>query len=128
MKTIIAGSRSINNYSMIENAIMGLQHTRITEVVSGGAIGVDILGEMFATVYNIPIKKFIPDWNTYGKGAGILRNIAMGDYADCLMAFWDGKSTGTRHMITYAKSKGIKTYVFDKEGKLMHESTDISTK
>ena len=46
---------------------------------------------------------FIPDWDTEGKKAGILRNIKMGDYADCGIIFWDGKSRGSMHMINYLK-------------------------
>ena len=110
MKTIIAGSRGINDYSIVRQAILESRF-EITEIVSGGAYGVDTLGERYARENNIPIKRFLPDWNKYGKKAGILRNQEMGDYADALIAIWDGKSRGTKFMIDYAKKKGLRVFV-----------------
>lgn len=102
MKTIIAGSRTVqdskNIYRLLDT------HTEITEVVSGLAKGPDTIGKHWAEEKGIPIKEFPADWETHGKKAGYLRNIEMGDYADQLIAFWDGKSKGTLHMITYMKS------------------------
>lgn len=109
MKTIIAGSRSITNYKVVEEAIKESGFT-ITEVVSGCARGVDRLGESYGLNNDIPIKKFEPDWSL-GKIAGILRNKRMGDYAIALIAIWDGESTGTKHMIDYAKKKGLVVFV-----------------
>lgn len=57
---------------------------------------------------NYNIKYFYADWDLYGKSAGYKRNIEMGNYADALIAFWDYKSKGTKHMIDYAKSKNMK--------------------
>lgn len=112
MKTIIAGSRGIVNYSLVKETIeeSGFE---ITEVVSGGARGVDRLGERYAKENNIPIKQFIPDWDGLGKKAGHVRNREMGDYADALIALWDGVSKGTAGMIEYAQKKGLKVYVID---------------
>lgn len=107
MKVIIAGSRSIIQKYWITKAVRLFlneqQKTKedISEVVSGNANGVDKLGEDWANAFNKPIKIFKPDWNKFGKTAGILRNIEMGDYADALIAIWDGKSKGTKHMISY---------------------------
>ena len=111
MKTIIAGSRNITNY---ENLVTSLQQVdfKISEVVSGGARGVDQMGELYAKENQIPVKQFKPEWDRFGKRAGILRNIDMGDYAEALVALWDGKSRGTQHMIEYAKKKGLKIKVF----------------
>lgn len=110
MKCILAGSRGIVDLEIVKQAISS-SGIAITELVSGGARGVDTLGEMWAKENSIPIKVFKPDWNTYGKAAGPLRNIQMGDYAEALIACWDGKSKGTNHMIDYATSKGLKVYV-----------------
>ena len=76
---------------------------QIDEIVSGAARGADILGERYGIEHNIPIKRFPADWGKYGKGAGFIRNEQMGNYADYLIAFWDGKSRGTFHMIEYMK-------------------------
>lgn len=78
----------------------------VTEVVSGGAKGVDRLGEIWAKVNNIPITQFIPDWNKHGKKAAVLRNMEMADYADFGIGFWDGVSRGTKHMIDYMTEIG----------------------
>jgi hypothetical protein len=84
----------------------------ITEVVSGRAAGVDTLGETWAEINKIPIKLFPPDRKRYGwPRAAFRRNEEMGDYADALIALWDGKSHGTKHMIDYATQKGLRVYV-----------------
>lgn len=100
MKVIIAGSRGINNARLVLDAIEQSGFT-ITEVVSGGAYGVDKLGEVYALGRGIPVKQFIPDWQGYaGSRAGMVRNAQMGEYADALIAVWDGYSRGTNHMIS----------------------------
>lgn len=110
MKTIIAGSRTINDYGKVDIAIENSLFN-ITEVVSGGAKGVDLLGERHAEDMGYPIRRFLPDWSK-GKSAGLLRNVEMAEYADALIAVWDGKSRGTKHMIDVATKKGLKVYVF----------------
>jgi len=101
MQVIIAGSRTAWKY---DDLIMAVQESGfdITEVVSGCAPGADRLGERFAKQYNIPVKKFPADWNKHGKSAGVLRNLEMAEYAEALIALWDGKSKGTAHMIKAA--------------------------
>jgi len=110
MKVIIAGSRNITDYSYIENVIKESQF-EITEIVSGTARGVDSLGENYAVINDIPLKKFPAQWDLYGKSAGYRRNADMAKYADALIAIWDGKSKGTTHMINEAKKKGLKLYI-----------------
>ena len=104
MKVIIAGSRNIP-MDNIDIIFMWLSNCGfdITEVVSGGANGADKIGESWAIMNKIPIKQFLPDWEKYGRGAGIIRNREMGDYADALIAMWDGKSGGTSYMIAYMR-------------------------
>ena len=100
MKVIIAGSRGINSPRLVLDAIEQSGFT-ITEVVSGGAWGVDKLGEVYALGRGLPVKQFIPDWGGHaGARAGFVRNSQMGEYADALIAIWDGRSRGTRHMIS----------------------------
>lgn len=114
MKTIIAGSRTITSYQIVDHAITasGLD---ITEVVSGKAKGVDFSGEKWAVIHDIPIKSFPADWQNLGKRAGIIRNQQMVHYADALIAIWDGKSRGTQHIIKYAMYSGLKLFVFTVE-------------
>ena len=113
MKVIVAGSRHGFVARNVFEAIAESKFT-ITEVVSGGARGVDKDGEYFARNNNIPIKQFIPDWDGLGKKAGILRNKEMGDYADALVAVWDGQSKGTKHMIDYMQSLNKLVYVYQR--------------
>jgi hypothetical protein len=125
MKTIIAGSRRINDYTIVKEAIKE-SGFEITQVVSGGAQGPDKLGEQYAREFNISIFQFIPQWKKYGKKAGMLRNIDMGDYSEALVAIWDGKSNGTNHMIDYAKKKGLKVFVKIVEFKISEDWIKLS--
>lgn len=119
MKVIIAGSRSINNIALVELACYkAMQRWKrngivsyITEVVCGEASGVDQLGKELAKKANIPIKSFPADWDKYGKQAGYIRNAEMINYADALIAVWDGKSPGTKITIDLAKKKKLKVFV-----------------
>lgn len=110
MKVIIAGSRDITDYNILLEAVREARFS-ITEVVCGKARGVDTLGENLALRNDLKIKYFIPDWDGIGRSAGHVRNRQMGDYADALIAIWDGKSKGTKGMIDYAKKKGLKVYI-----------------
>ena len=115
-RIIIAGSRTFNRYSYAENKILqyiaenGINFSDIV-VVSGCADGADKIGELFAQKHNIKVKKFPADWEKYGKTAGFIRNEQMANFAllenGILIAFWDGKSSGTKHMIQTARNKGI---------------------
>ena len=117
MKVIVAGGRDFNDYKLLKETLDNFQqeYGNITEVVSGGAIGVDKLGEQYANENNIPIKRFVPDWEGLGKKAGHVRNRLMGDYAKehngMLVAFWDKHSRGTKGMIDYASKIGLKSVV-----------------
>lgn len=111
MKTIIAGSRDIYDYEVVLSAVKE-SGFEITEVVNGMARGVDTLGGLYGRSNGIPVKQFPADWDTYGKRAGVMRNVQMAEYADALIAVWDGKSRGTKHMIDTATKKGLKVYVF----------------
>jgi len=108
VKVIIAGSRDL--HGPIDKAVTDSNFT-ITEVVSGGARGIDRAGEEWAKGSGIPIKTFIPDWEQ-GKAAGIWRNTDMAEYADALIAIWDGKSKGTLHMINSMIHRKKPVYVY----------------
>lgn len=110
MKTIIAGSRSLG-VLQTEKALKSCPW-QITEVVSGRAQGVDRAGEIWAEGRFLPIKKFPANWGKHGKSAGHIRNAEMADYADALVAVWDGQSNGTAGMIKQAQSKGIPVHIW----------------
>jgi len=109
MKVIIAGSRSIKDPQIVLMAISESGFD-ITEVVSGGAVGVDRIGEAYARRNKIPIKHFLPDWSL-GKGAGFIRNGEMAKYADALIAVWDRQSHGTLNMIKQSYNLGKSVFV-----------------
>jgi len=112
LKTIIAGSRNCYDFKIVLNAIKESGFAdEITEVVSGGALGVDKLGEKFAHKFDIPLKIFLADWKKYDKAAGPIRNREMSEYADALIAVWNGKSRGTANMIEEAKKRNLKMFV-----------------
>lgn len=129
MKVIIAGSRSLAKGQYVLDAVR-MSMFKITEVVSGGAQGVDQAGEKWASTHNIPVKKFPvskkewenltavgarirrrADGSAYNENAGHDRNQKMANYADALIAIWDWRSPGTRDMIKRAKLKGIPVYI-----------------
>src|SRR3972149_10592704 len=106
MKVIIAGSRSLlrnpskDDLDEITKAVINSKFS-VTEVVSGGALGVDRAGDLWAESLPIPIpvRKFPADWSRYGPYAGFHRNKQMAEYADALIVFWYGASRGPRQMI-----------------------------
>lgn len=112
MKVIIAGGRDFDSYELLAKTMKEINN--VTEIVCGKARGADTLGEQWAKENNIPVTYFPALWNL-GRDAGIKRNHQMGDYADYLVAFWDGESRGTKDMIDYMKRLGKKgtvvTYV-----------------
>lgn len=111
MKIIIAGSRDFNDYETLKKVCdFMLSRQDEVEIVSGTARGADQLGERYGREKGYPIKQFPADWSK-GKSAGYLRNEDMAKYADGLIAFWDGKSKGTNHMINLAKKRGLKIKV-----------------
>lgn len=106
MRLIIAGSRTIplSAYASICFAIT--KPKKVTEVVSGCARGADRLGERWAAEHKVPVQRFPAHWNRYGRVAGRMRNREMAKYADCLLAIWDGISTGTGNMIYEMRALG----------------------
>lgn len=110
MRCIIAGSRDITDIKHVERAMQSCSLFHVTEIVSGGARGVDRLGERWARNNDVTLSIFPALWDKYGKKAGYIRNKDMAEYADMLVAVWDGKSTGTKHMIDIMES--MKKFVF----------------
>ncbi|MBD3369050.1 DUF2493 domain-containing protein [Candidatus Fermentibacteria bacterium] len=111
LRTIIAGSRSVDNIRAVEEAVTRSGFS-VSEVVSGCARGADRLGEMYAGKNGLPVKRFPADWRRLGRMAGVVRNHAMARYADALIAVWDGRSRGTGHMITTARKRGLRVYIY----------------
>lgn len=112
MKLCICGSRRAS--------IVPVQHIvdrsgffGITEVVSGGAPGVDEAGARWARGKHLPVKRFPANWDKHGKAAGPIRNEQMAEYADAaICVFLNGESRGTADMLARIRAKGKRVYVF----------------
>ena len=114
MNIAIIGSRNFSNYSyMKENILNNIDVREIDNIVSGGARGADSLGEQFAKEFNINTIIFKPDWNKYGKAAGMIRNTDIINNCDIVFAFPIGESKGTYDSIKKAKKFNKKIYVFE---------------
>jgi len=105
MKLIIAGSRTFTDYQGLCQVLAPDRH-RITQVITGGARGADRLGIRWAVSHSVRLKGFPADWQRFGKSAGVRRNFQMAQAGDMLLAFWDGRSAGTRHMISCMQQLG----------------------
>ncbi len=110
MKVVIAGSRDIENYHLVEEAVKR-SNFDVTTILSGGARGVDRLGIAFAHDHRLQVQIFTPEWERLGSRAGMVRNQQMADAAEAVIAIWDGKSTGTRNMIELASKRGLPCFV-----------------
>lgn len=111
MKTIIAGSRKADISMTRFMEIIDLSGIPITEVVSGNSGNIDKLGEKWGLALRLPVTQFNAAWQTYGSSAGPRRNRQMAEYAEALIAIWDGKSRGTLNMIKEATKRELKVYV-----------------
>ena len=117
IRLIIAGGRDFNNYDLLEKEasrfVSTLGNDEEIQIVSGGAKGVDSLGERFAREKGFGLILFPADWEKYGRAAGPKRNAQMADYATHLLSFWNGESKGTKSMISLAKKKKLEVKVVD---------------
>lgn len=128
-RIIIAGGRDFNDTYLFEKSvnqcisqIFKANHEESNknftiEIVSGGAKGADSMGEKYAGFLGYPVKRFLPNWEAEGRSAGPERNKRMAIYASeegngILIAFWDGKSRGTKSMIDFAKRYGLDVHVY----------------
>lgn len=90
MKVAIIGSRDIPDPEAVYKLICDKVPINCTEIVSGGAEGVDKLAERYADEHGIPIKIFYPQYEKYGRNATLLRNTEIVKYADHVLAFVHG--------------------------------------
>ena len=101
MKLAIIGSRGINDIDIAAYLPEG-----VTEIVSGGAKGVDALARDYARNNNIKLTEFLPQYDRYGRAAPLKRNGQIADYADAALVFWDGRSKGTEHTVKLFQKNG----------------------
>ena len=125
LRVIIAGSRDFDDFPKLINSsieiLTGISKKRNDldriRIISGTARGADKLGEQYAKIAGYELSKFPADWDGLGKRAGYVRNAEMAKFAvedgnyGVLIAFWDGQSRGTKHMIDLANKYGLEVHV-----------------
>ncbi len=107
MKVAIIGSRGLE----VEDFTAYLP-PETEEIVSGGAIGIDRCARRYARQKGLRLTEFLPDYDTHGRQAPLLRNLEIIDYSDLVLAFWDGSSRGTRFVIENCRKKGKPCKIF----------------
>lgn len=117
MKVIIAGGRDFTDkpllFHKVDEILDEIDRDEI-EIVSGGAAGADFYGNAYAVTNGLNISYFPANWSNLGKSAGPIRNKQMAEYAapdGVLIAFWDGKSKGTKNMIEEAEKSNLKIHI-----------------
>ena len=107
MKIAIIGSRNLT----VKNLEKYLP-PYTTEIVSGGAKGIDSCAKEYATKNKITLTEFLPEYKKYGRSAPLKRNIEIINYANEVIAFWDGKSRGTYFVIDNCKKMNKKITIY----------------
>ena len=107
MKVAVIGSRGLS----VSDLIRYLPENT-TEIVSGGAKGVDTSAREYALSHGIKLTEFLPEYTRFGRSAPLKRNITIIEYSDIVLAFWDGKSRGTKYVIDNCRKLGVEVRVY----------------
>lgn len=110
MRVAVVGSRSLSVKNLGEFLPEG-----VSEILSGGARGVDASAKEYAEAQGIPLREFLPEYERYGRGAPLRRNLALLAEADLVLAFWDGSSRGTAFVIRECRRRGVPLRVIREE-------------
>ena len=115
MKVLVCGSRDWADYQAIRDRL--LQLPRGSEIIHGAARGADTSAALYARALGITETAYPAKWREQGRAAGVIRNLEMLDTKpDLVLAFWDGKSTGTLHCINEATKRGIPVEIVAAKG------------
>lgn len=113
MRVAVVGSRSLSVSNLAEYLPDG-----VTEIVSGGAQGVDRSAREYARSHRLKLTEFLPEYELYGRAAPIKRNVTIIENADSVIALWDGKSRGTAFVIAECKKRAIPCKVYMPNGEI----------
>ncbi|MBC8530446.1 hypothetical protein H8696_01120 [Christensenellaceae bacterium NSJ-53] len=116
MRVAVIGSRGLSVPNLEQYLPEGTG-----EIVSGGARGVDASARRFALAHAIKLTEFLPEYSKYGRGAPLRRNITIIEHADLVLAFWDGRSRGTRFVIDKCHAMNVPVRIFLADGPLFRE-------
>ena len=125
LRVIIAGSRDFDDFPKLMNSCIDIlfkiteQHSDLNKIriVSDTARGADRQGEQYAKIAGYGVSRFPADWDTFGESCWLCKKSQMAKYAiadgnyGVLIAFWDGKSKGIKHMIDIAKKNGLEVHI-----------------
>ena len=113
-KVAIVGGRDFTDYERLVDDMdilrSSLDYPNII-IVCGEARGADLLGRRYGEELGFEVESFPAEWDKFGKSAGYRRNVDMAVRADRVLAYWDGKSKGTKHMIDIVTKKGKELWV-----------------
>ena len=109
MRVIVAGSRHCKDYNLVERAIAE-SGFHVTEIVSGGAPGIDSCGQSWAKDHQVTCVIFPAEWGEFGLKAGPIRNSQMSSYGEALVLIWDGFSPGSADMKKKVQARNLPIY------------------
>ena len=107
MRVAVIGSRGLTVERLEDYLPMDT-----TEIVSGGARGVDACARDYALRHGLKLTEYLPEYNRYGRAAPLKRNITIIENADLVLAFWDGVSRGTKYVIDNCQQRNIAVEVY----------------
>ena len=107
MRVAVIGSREL----LVDNLEDYLPE-ETTEIISGGARGVDASAKDYALQHGLKLTEYLPEYARYGRAAPLKRNITIIENADLLLAFWDGASRGTKYVIDNCKKRNIPVKIY----------------
>lgn len=107
MKVAVIGSRNLK-----VNDLGRYLPPDTTEIVSGGATGIDSCAREYANSHGIKLTEFLPEYKKYGRSAPLKRNITIIEYSDIVLAFWDGQSRGTKFVIDNCQRLGVEVKIY----------------
>lgn len=115
MKLAIVGGRDFRSYGIMCEVLagLGLNSSTVSAVICGGAVGADTMGSFWADHNGIKVVYFKPNWDKFGRQAGMNRNVEMAKAADQVVAFWNGFSPGTGNMIDISRKMNKLLHVED---------------
>jgi len=107
MRVAVIGSREL----LVDNLEDYLPE-ETTEIISGGARGVDASAKDYALQHGLKLTEYLPEYARYGRTAPLKRNITIIENADLVLAFWDGASRGTKYVIDNCKKRNIPVKIY----------------
>lgn len=108
MKVAVIGSRGVTVTDLGQ-----FLPADTTEIISGGAKGIDTCAREYAITHNIKLTEYLPEFKRYGRAAPLKRNVTIAENADIVIAIWDGKSHGTKFVINYCREMNIPVKVYN---------------